>query len=140
MAACGVPAVVRPSRLDAAAAAALRPGQSVELLKALHILTRDGRLNQDSQRKLKQVDHLFQFIEKLLLELSESDSHRALTLADHGAGKSYLGFIVYDLFFKNRPSGHIYGIETRAGTGAACACAGSRVGLCPNVVSAPECR
>ena len=37
-----------------------------------------------------------------------------LTLADHGAGKSYLGFIVYDLFFKQLSQGHIYGIETRA--------------------------
>jgi len=35
-------------------------------------------------------------------------------LADHGAGKSYLGFILYDLFFKNLPAGHIYGVETRA--------------------------
>ena len=46
----------------------LRPGQSIELLKELHILTRDGKLNQDSRRKLKQVYHLFQFIEKLLKE------------------------------------------------------------------------
>ncbi|MEY4469716.1 MAG: hypothetical protein RIT20_57, partial [Pseudomonadota bacterium] len=30
----------------------VRPGQSVELLKQLHILTRDGKLNQDSRRKL----------------------------------------------------------------------------------------
>jgi hypothetical protein len=37
----------------------IRPGQSIELLKELHILTRDGRLNQDSRRKLKQVYHLF---------------------------------------------------------------------------------
>lgn len=36
----------------------IRPGQSVELLKQLHILTRDGKLNQDSRRKLKQVYHL----------------------------------------------------------------------------------
>ncbi|HEX5485370.1 MAG TPA: SAM-dependent methyltransferase, partial [Limnobacter sp.] len=33
----------------------IKPGQSIELLKALHILTRDGALNQDSRRKLKQV-------------------------------------------------------------------------------------
>ena len=46
----------------------VRPGQSIELLKQLHILTREGKLNQDSRRKLKQVYHLFQFIEKLLLE------------------------------------------------------------------------
>ena len=89
----------------------IRPGQSIELLKELHILTREGKLNQDSRRKLKQVYHLFQFIEKLLLELPEATS--GITLADHGAGKSYLGFILYDLFFKSRTSGRIYGIETR---------------------------
>ena len=90
----------------------LRPGQSIELLKELHILTRDGKLNQDSRRKLKQVYHLFQFIDKLLKELPASES--GPTLADHGAGKSYLGFIIYDLFFKALGRGHIYGIETRA--------------------------
>jgi Methyltransferase domain len=90
----------------------IRPGQSIELLKELHILTRDGKLNQDSRRKLKQVYHLFQFIEKLLLDLPDSGTN--VTLADHGAGKSYLGFIIYDLFFKSRTRGHIYGIETRA--------------------------
>ncbi|MDB5825865.1 MAG: SAM-dependent methyltransferase [Variovorax sp.] len=90
----------------------LRPGQSIELLKELHILTREGRLNQDSRRKLKQVYHLFQFIEKLLRELPDGGAHA--TLADHGAGKSYLGFIVYDLFFKALGDGHVYGIETRA--------------------------
>jgi hypothetical protein len=89
----------------------LRPGQSVELLKELHILTRDGKLNQDSRRKLKQVYHLCNFIEPLLNDvLSRQDT---LTLADHGAGKSYLGFILYDLFLKERPGSHIFGIETR---------------------------
>jgi len=90
----------------------LRPGQSIELLKELHILTREGKLNQDSRRKLKQVNHLFQFIEKILKDLPASDA--GPTLADHGAGKSYLGFIVYDLFFKSLGQGHIYGIETRS--------------------------
>ncbi len=89
----------------------LRPGQSVELLKELHILTRDGKLNQDSRRKLKQVTHLCQFIEPLIDDvLNRQDT---LTLADHGAGKSYLGFILYDLFLKTRPGAHIMGIETR---------------------------
>ena len=94
------------------ALAALRPGQSVALLQALHILTREGTLNQDSRRKLKQVYHLFQFIEKLLLELPGQGA--GASLADHGAGKSYLGFIIYDLFFKALGSGQVYGIETRA--------------------------
>ena len=94
----------------------IRPGQSIELLKALHILTRDGKMNQDSRRKLKQVYHLFQFIEPLLKDVQAQRG--AVTLADHGAGKSYLGFILYDLFFKEQPEAqrqgsHIYGIETR---------------------------
>jgi hypothetical protein len=95
-----------------AVAPEIRPGQSIELLKELHILTREGKLNQDSRRKLKQVYHLFQFIEKLLLELPAKDG--GATLADHGAGKSYLGFIIYDLFFKAQNAGHIYGVETRS--------------------------
>jgi hypothetical protein len=96
----------------------IRPEQSIELLKELHILTRDGKLNQDSRRKLKQVYHLFQFIEKLLDEIQAereagAEDSPGITLADHGAGKSYLGFIIYDLFFKRLKTGHIYGIETR---------------------------
>jgi hypothetical protein len=101
----------------------LRPGQSIELLKALHILTREGNLNQDSRRKLKQVKHLFQFIEKPLMEmLTQRLAHgntAPITLADHGAGKSYLGFMIHDLFFKpqqlvhGRSVGQVIGIETR---------------------------
>ncbi len=90
----------------------IRPGQSIELLKELHILTRDGKMNQDSRRKLKQVYHLFQFIEPLLQE-SQSE-HPDLTLVDHGSGKSYLGFLLYDLFFKElAQQGQIWGIESR---------------------------
>ena len=115
----------KPARFDNSSAASqtsstqlieeLRPGQSLELLKELHILTRDGKLNQDTRRKLKQVYHLYQFIEPLLEDVSARQA--APTLADHGAGKSYLGFILYDLFYRvARPTataGHIYGIETR---------------------------
>ncbi len=90
----------------------IKPGQSIALLQELHILTRDGKLNQDSRRKLKQVNHLVQFIEPLLKEIQLD--HSAISLVDHGAGKSYLGFILYDLFFKGLNDGsHIYGIETR---------------------------
>ncbi|MBT9461597.1 MAG: SAM-dependent methyltransferase [Rugosibacter sp.] len=98
----------------------IKPEQSPELLKALHILTRDGKLNQDSRRKLKQIYHLYHFIEPLLQELVDAGGE--FSLADHGAGKSYLGFILYDLFFKSREVGSgggntlgmLYGIERRA--------------------------
>lgn len=90
----------------------IRPNQSIELLKALHILTRDGKLNQDSRRKLKQVYHLYQFIEPLLNDVMQQNSDP--TLVDHGAGKSYLGFILYDLFTKQQAAGRVVGIETQA--------------------------
>lgn len=90
----------------------IKEGQSIELLKELHILTRDGKMNQDSRRKLKQVYHLYQFIEPLLKEIQLD--HPEVQLVDHGAGKSYLGFVLYDLFFKTlNNDSRIYCIETR---------------------------
>ncbi len=88
----------------------IRPGQSVELLKELHIITRDGKINQDTRRKLKQVYHLYNFIEPLLKDLETQGS---FSVVDHGAGKSYLGFILYDLFLKNIANAQMIGIETR---------------------------
>lgn len=90
----------------------IKPNQSIELLKALHILTRDGKLNQDSRRKLKQVYHLVNFIEPLFNEVLVKNPNP--TMVDHGAGKSYLGFILYDLLLKQHAAGQVLGIETRA--------------------------
>jgi hypothetical protein len=90
----------------------LRPGQSTALLQELHILTREGKLNQDTRRKLKQVNHLLQFIEPLLQEALAARGD--VSLVDHGAGKSYLGFMLYDLFSAQREVGWVYGVETRA--------------------------
>ncbi|THT98109.1 SAM-dependent methyltransferase [Lampropedia puyangensis] len=84
---------------------------STELLQALHILTREGRINQDSRRKLKQVLHLVRFIEPLIEDLAR-DGH-APTLVDHGAGKSYLGFILYDLVLRPLGRGRVVGVEFR---------------------------
>jgi len=91
----------------------IRPEQSIELLKALHILTRDGKLNQDSRRKLKQVYHLFQFIEPLLKQIQTK--RNTFCVVDHGAGKSYLGFILVDLYLRHHaPLATMVGIETRS--------------------------
>ena len=90
----------------------IKPNQSIALLQALHILTRDGKLNQDSRRKLKQVYHLVNFIEPLFNEIRAKYDNP--TLVDHGAGKSYLGFILYDLLLKQESAGNVIGIETRA--------------------------
>jgi hypothetical protein len=91
----------------------IKPEQSVGLLKALHILTRDGKINQDSRRKLKQIQHLLQFISPLVSEVWAAKG--SISLVDHGAGKSYLGFMLYDALLKGRADeSHIYGIETRS--------------------------
>jgi Methyltransferase domain len=97
--------------VKAAALKDLWPGQSVPLLKALHILTRDGGLNADSRRKLKQVQHLAQLIKPAIdAALQERDQP---VLADLGAGKSYLGFILYDLYFGPAGRGKVVAVETR---------------------------
>src|SRR5882724_5352762 len=89
----------------------LWPGQSIALLKALHILTRDGAMNADSRRKLKQVLHLAQLI-KPALDWAFAEKEQPV-LADLGAGKSYLGFVLYDLFFAKKGKGLVYGVEAR---------------------------
>src|ERR1700733_1516983 len=89
----------------------LWPGQSVELLKALHILTRDGALNADSRRKLKQVLHLANLI-RPALDAAFAEKEQPV-LADLGAGKSYLGFILYDLFFAKQGKGEVTAVEAR---------------------------
>jgi hypothetical protein len=86
--------------------------ESIELLKALHILTRDGKMNADSRRKLKQVHHLTQVIEPLIRKLHTK--HDRLDIVDVGAGKSYLGFILYDLVLKTLNDAHMTSIESRA--------------------------
>src|ERR1700753_3534996 len=90
----------------------LWPGQSVALLKALHILTHNGGLNADSRRKLKQVQHLAQLI-KPAIDAGLAGK-REPVLADLAAGKTYLGFILYDLYFAPAGRGRLIAVEARA--------------------------
>lgn len=89
----------------------IKPNQSVALLKALHILTVDGKLNQDSRRKLKQVNHLVNFIAPLIADCLTR--HANPCIVDIGAGKSYLGFMLYDALIKQLAAGQVIGIENR---------------------------
>jgi hypothetical protein len=89
----------------------LVPGESVRLLKELHLLTRDGNLNADALRKLKQVNHLAGLLAPALADVMERFGDPVLV--DCGAGKSYLGFIVYELFLKAASKGTIWSLETR---------------------------
>ncbi|HEX4386665.1 MAG TPA: SAM-dependent methyltransferase [Myxococcales bacterium] len=89
----------------------LAPGQSVELLKELHLVGRDGALHADSLRKLKQVNHLVQLIEPALKDVLAR--HPAPVIVDAGAGNAYLGFILYELFLKETAA-VLYSVESRA--------------------------
>src|SRR5664280_3845860 len=87
------------------------PEKSLPLLQALHILTREGTLNADSRRKLTQVLHLTQLLRPALETLLRGPDEPVL--ADVGAGKSYLGFILYDLVFGPAGRGTVIGVEAR---------------------------
>ncbi len=91
--------------------------QNVELLKELHLLTSAGELNADARRKLKQVNHLVQLIKPAWDDVASR--HTEINLVDVGAGKSYLGFILYDalaakLMEVSQRKPFIYSIESRA--------------------------
>ncbi len=86
--------------------------QSPALLQELHLLTNTGALNADARRKLKQVNHLVNLISPALDDIFQRFGD-PLTI-DVGAGKAYLGFILYQLYFHSRSKGKIISIESRA--------------------------
>ncbi len=90
----------------------LLPEQSTELLKQLHILTRDGQLNADSRRKLKQINHLANLLTPDLERLFADD--RDPLIVDAGAGNGYLGFVLYELWCKPSERGTVLNVEVRA--------------------------
>ena len=97
----------------------LLPGTSPGLLKELHLLTRAGDLNADSLRKLKQVNHLVGLLTPALEDVLGRFGEPVL--ADCGAGKSYLGFVLYELFLAPGGKGTLLALESRddlARTGA----------------------
>jgi hypothetical protein len=89
----------------------LMPGTSPELLKELHLLTRTGDLNADSLRKLKQVNHLAGLLAPALDDVLARFG--SPVLVDCGAGKSYLGFILYQLFLRDPGKGTLLAVESR---------------------------
>ena len=88
----------------------LLPEQSPALLKELHLLTRDGRLNADSLRKLKQVNHLVGLLTPALDDVLARFG--APVVVDVGSGNAYLGFVLYELFMKEK--GELVNVESRA--------------------------
>jgi Methyltransferase domain len=85
--------------------------QSPALLQELHLLTRDGHLNADALRKLKQVNHLVGLLRPALEDVLSRFGDPVLV--DAGSGNAYLGFILYELFLKSAGKGTLLCIESR---------------------------
>ena len=86
-------------------------GMSIELLQDLHLLTRDGQLNADARRKLKQIRHLVGLLRPSLDEAYAR--HDAPVMVDCGAGKSYLGFLLSALVIEPAGRGELFAVESR---------------------------
>lgn len=89
----------------------LLPNQSPELLKELHLLTREGNLNADALRKLKQVNHLVGLLTPALEDVLARFGNPVVV--DVGSGNAYLGFVLYELFFAQADKGEVWSIEGR---------------------------
>lgn len=90
----------------------LLPGQSTDLLRELHLLTRTGDLNADARRKLKQINHFCSLLRPELERIFAA--HEQPVLVDAGAGNAYLGFVLYEVFLSHREQGLLINIDRRA--------------------------
>ncbi len=86
-------------------------GMSIDLLKDLHLLTREGQLNADARRKLKQIRHLVGLLRPALTDALERVP--SPLVVDCGAGKSYLGALLYELVLGPAGRGTLLAIEAR---------------------------
>lgn len=130
------------TKVDAVAVAAeLLPGVSVALLKELHLLTREGDLNADSRRKLKQVNHFIGFLRPMFEDMAARNE--VPVVVDCAAGKSYLGFLLAEVFLQPLSVGSVIAIETRPELTEATAERARKLGLdclhaaCSEIAAAP---
>lgn len=86
-------------------------GMSIEMLKDLHLLTREGKLNADARRKLKQIRHLVGLLKPALDDALARTTQPVVI--DCGAGKSYLGALLYELVLGPAGRGSLVAIEAR---------------------------
>jgi hypothetical protein len=84
---------------------------SIDLLKDLHLLTREGQLNADARRKLKQIRHLVGLLKPALDDAMARNENPSVV--DCGAGKSYLGALLYELVLGPAGRGTLTAIEAR---------------------------
>jgi hypothetical protein len=92
-------------------ASELPEGVPLALLHDLHLLTRDGDLNADARRKLKQIRHLIGLLGPALDDAYAR--HAQPVLVDCGAGKSSLGFLLYAMRVGPAGRGELIALEAR---------------------------
>ena len=102
---------MKPAKYDARTDPDVPQGMSIALLQDLHLLTRDGQLNADARRKLKQIRHLVGLLRPALDDAMARTA--APLIVDCGAGKSYLGALVYELVLGPAGRGSLVAIEAR---------------------------
>jgi hypothetical protein len=102
-------------------------GVPLALLHDLHLLTRDGDLNADARRKLKQIKHLAGLLGPALDDAYAR--HEQPQLVDCGAGKSALGFLLYALRVGPAGRGALTALEARADLAATASERAARYGF-----------
>ncbi|WDU83745.1 methyltransferase [Caloramator sp. Dgby_cultured_2] len=69
----------------------IKIGEADDLLKAIGILTKDGKLKNDMIRKYNQIDHFVELIDSYIDEFQDYDT---INVLDCACGKSYLTFVL----------------------------------------------
>lgn len=69
----------------------IQVGKANSLLKAIGIMSNDGKILNNKIRKYNQIDHYVELIDKALSSLPVNET---LTILDCGCGKSYLSFVL----------------------------------------------
>lgn len=69
----------------------IQVGKANSLLKAIGIMSNEGKILNNKIRKYNQIDHYVELIDKALDSLSTEET---ITILDCGCGKSYLSFVL----------------------------------------------
>lgn len=68
----------------------IKANEAPALLKAIGILSPDGKIRNQMIRKYNQIDHFIELVRPML----EEDESETITVLDCGCGKSYLSFVL----------------------------------------------
>ncbi|HEY5524065.1 MAG TPA: SAM-dependent methyltransferase [Clostridium sp.] len=91
----------------------IKVGKANDLLKAIGIMSKDGKILNDKIRKYNQIDHYVELIDK---ELDSLPKDKTITILDCGCGKSYLTFVLnYYLTEIKKVKCHFIGLDISEG-------------------------